>query len=300
MEFFNSLKKIIEDGLNEQLDDEELRFRPFCIYADVGNFDFATRNLNDIVGKKYGVLSLVASNISPLTTLKFAELTAQCEVIVNVDEMVADPDDINCMHYAPVAEARNAITNFINENNGVSISDTIDGINYTVTTTFTLATAGSFVVTTSNLGKIVPLRFTVNAIFVEDGVSSDKVTYTINYGGIGYKLYAIQASENMVGTSEGQTHSGASRVGNTIQEAKYSIELSMPVTDNPLCRHLLSLMHNGVDNTPLALSVNYGIDNFSGFTHQMLVSAISLSVQRPQNVGINISLIEADATITEV
>jgi hypothetical protein len=104
----------------------------------------------------------------------------------------------------------------------------------------------------------------------------------------------------MVGTSEGQTHSGDSRVGNTIQEAKYSLELSMPVTDNDLCKHLLSLIHNGVDNQALKLTVNYGVDGLSGFEHWVIVSNISLSVQRPQNVGINLSFIEADDTISGV
>jgi hypothetical protein len=300
VEYFKYLSKMIEDGLNAQLSSEEQQFRPFRIYPDVGDFDFATRDLNDIIGKKYGVLSLIASNVSPLRTIKFAELTAQCEIVVNVDEMTVDADDIGCMHYAPVAEARQALTDFISAYNGKSRSTTIENKDYTVTTTFTLATAGSFVVTTSNLGKIVPLRFTVTAIFVESGVSSDNVSYTITYNGDDYTLYAIQASENMVGTSEGQTHSGDSRVGNTIQEAKYSLELSMPVTDNDLCKHLLSLIHNGVDNQALKLTVNYGVDGLSGFEHWVIVSNISLSVQRPQNVGINLSFIEADDTISGV
>ncbi len=302
MEYLNELRKIIEDGLNAQLTDEEMRYRPFCIYADVGNFDYASRNINDIIGKKYGVLSLVGSNVSPLTTLKFAELTAQCEIIVNVDEMTADPNDETYMYYAPVAAARKAIEDFISEYNGTSMSvtDTPEGgteTNYTVTTTFSLASSGSFVVTTSNLGKIVPLRFTVNAIFVQNGVSSDNVTYTITYNNTDYTLYVIQASENMVGTSEGQTHSGDSRVGNTIQEAKYSLELSMPLTDNPLCEYFIQLLHNGVDNTPLPLTVRYKKTPGVGISHLMLVSNISLSVQRPQNVGINLSFIEADDSI---
>ena len=143
----------------------------------------------------------------------------------------------------------------------------------------------------------MPLRFTVTAIFVQDGVSSDNVTYTITYGGTDYTLYVIQASENMVGTSEGQTHSGDSRVGNTIQEAKYSLELSMPLTDNPLCEYFIQLLHNGVDNTPLPLTVRYKKTPGVGISHLMLVSNISLSVQRPQNVGINLSFIEADDSI---
>ena len=300
MEYLNELRKIIEDGLNAQLTDEEIAYRPFCIYADVGNFDYASRNINDIVGKKYGVLSLVGSNVSPLTTLKFAELTAQCEIIVNVDEMTTDQSDETYMYYAPVAAARKAIEDFISEYNGMSTSVTDtdeDETNYTVTTTFSLASAGSFVVTTSNLGKIVPLRFTVNAIFVQNGVSSDNVKYTITYNEDDYELYVIQASENMVGTSEGQTHSGDSRVGNTIQEAKYSLELSMPLTDNPLCEYFIQLLHNGVDNTPLPLTVRYKKTPGVGISHLMLVSNISLSVQRPQNVGINLSFIEADDTI---
>ena len=124
MEYLNELRKIIEDGLNAQLTDEEMEYRPFCVYSDVGNFDYASRNINDIIGKKYGVLSLVGSNVSPLTTLKFAELTAQCEIIVNVDEMTADQSDQTFMYYAPVAAARKAIEDFISAYNGMSTSVT--------------------------------------------------------------------------------------------------------------------------------------------------------------------------------
>lgn len=312
MEYFKYLKKIIEDGLNEQLTDEEQQFRPFCIYEDVGNFDYADRNINDIIGKKYGVLSLIGSNISPLTTLKFAELTAQCEIVVNVDDMETDPDsdDPTCMHYAPVAAARKAIEAFIAENHGVSQYVTVtepgeDGesseVTYSVTPSFTFATAGSFVVATSNLGKIVPLRFTVNCVFVQNGVSSDLVRYTVNYEGKDYDLYAIDASETMIGTTEGQTHSEAIKTSNTVQEAKYSIELSMPLTSNPFCKKLLDVLHGGADNTSYLLKVSYpmGAENNAEYEHNVIISSVSLSAKKPLNVGLNISFLESDETISD-
>lgn len=304
MEFFKHLKTIIETGLNEQLTDEEARLRPFCIYEDVGDFDFSERNINDIIGKKYGVLSLIGSNVSPLTTLKFAEITAQCEIVVNVDEMEMDPDDPTCMRYAPVAEMRREIESFIATYHGVSryVTDTEKNETYSVTPTFTFAASGTYTVTTSNLGKIVPLRFTVNCVFVQNGVSSDSVRYTVNYAGTDYDLYAIDASENMIGTTEGQTHNGDIKTSNTVQEAKYGIELSMPLTSNPFCERLLDILHNGTDNTDYPLTVSYvmGENTVKSYTHNVIIMSVSLSAKKPLNVGLNISFIEADQTISVI
>lgn len=299
MEYFKYLRKLIEDGLNAQLSDEEQEFRPFCIYEDVGNFDFASRNINDIIGKKYGVLSLIGSNISPLTTLKFAELTAQCEILVNVDDMEIDPDDPTCIHYAPVAAARKAIEDFIAEKNAVSFYD--EG--YAITPSFEFATAGSFAVATSNLGKIVPLRFTATCVFVQNGISSDSVRYSVSYEDKEYELYAIDASENMIGTTEGQTHNSDIKTSNTVQEAKYGIELSMPLTSNPFCERLLDILHYGTDNTGYPLTVLYVMgenENIKSYTHNVIITSVSLSVKKPLNVGLNISFLEADTSISAV
>ena len=295
MEYFKYLRKLIEDGLNAQLSDEEQEFRPFCIYEDVGDFDFASRNINDIIAKKYGVLSLVGSDVSPLTsTLKFAEITAQCEIVVNVDEIQIASDDPSVMQYAPVASARKAIEDFISDTNGKAIYH--DG--YSITPTFSLASAGTFAVTTSNLGKIVPLRFTANCIFVQNGVSSDSVSYSISYEGEKYELYAIEASENMIGTTEGQTHSGKNRTSNTVMEAKYSLELSMPLTANKFCEKLLEIMHNGTDNTCYPLTVTYDFHTKEmPFTHKVIIANVSASIQKPKNVGLNITLLDADLEI---
>jgi hypothetical protein len=300
LEYFKYLKNFIENGLNAQLSEEEQSLRPFCIYADVGNFDFSTRNINDIIGKKYGVLSLIGSNISPLTTLKFAELTAQCEILVNVDEMELDTDDVSCMHYAPVAAARKAIEDFVSENNGASFYVEVEDEEYSITPTFTFSTAGSFTVTTSNLGKIVPLRFSVTCVFVQSGVSSDSVSYTIQYDGGNYELYVIDASENMVGTTEGQTHNADIKTSNTVMEAKYSLELSMPLTSNEFCQKLLEIMHNGTDNTGYPLTVTYqlGVNNSVSFEHNVIITNVSASVQKPRNVGLNITFLDADDSIS--
>lgn len=292
MEYFKYLRDLIENGLNAQLSDEEQRLRPFCIYEDVGDFDFSSRDINDIIGKKYGVISLIGSNVSPLTTLKFAELTAQCEIVVNVDEMSADEDDPSIFRYQPVATARKAIEGLISEMNGVAIYDQ----GYAITPTFTFSTAGTFTVATSNLGKIVPLRFTVNCIFVQSGVSSDSVSYTVTYEDVEYPLYTIDTSESMVTSTEGQTHNGEAKVKNTVQEAKYGVELSTPLTSSPFCKRLLAILHNGADNTiyPLKVSYDMGEPEPISYDHSVIISTVSLSAKKPLNVGLNISFLEAD------
>ena len=304
MEYFKYLKNFIETGLNEQLEDKEVTIRPFCIYEDLGDFDFAKRSINDIIGKKYGVLSLITSNISPLSTLQFAEITAQCEIVVNVDEMeLEDENDQNsCLKYAPVAATRKAIENFVAKYNAKAhYTSDEEGVSFSVTPTFEFATAGSFAVATSNLGKIVPLRFTARCIFIQNGVSSDSAKYTVEYGGKNYELYTIEASETMTTSAEGQTHAGESLSVATIQEAKYGVNLVMPLTNNDFCRKLIAVMHNGADNTLYKLTVSYELDSSPesviSFDHDVIITTVSLSVNRPRNIGLNISFVDGDSTI---
>ncbi len=304
MEYFKYLRKFVEDGLNEQLSNEEEIICPFRIYEDVGNFDFANRNINDIIGKKYGVLSLISSDISPLSTLRFAEITAQCEIVVNVDEMELEDTDnqSSCLEYAPIASTRRAIENFISKYNAVARFVTDDtGTVFSVTPTIEFATVGSFAVATSNLGKIVPLRFSVSCIFIQNGVSSDSAKYTVRYNGKDYELYTIETSETMTTSAEGQTHSGERLSVATVQEAKYGINLVMPLTNNDFCKKILDVLHNGADNSIFLLNVTYTLSEKEEsricFEHKVIITTVSLSSNRPRNIGLNISFVEGDTTI---
>lgn len=301
MNYFEFLTQFVQNKLNETLETDERRDRPFRIYADIGDFDWAERNVNDIIGKKYGVMSLVSSNISPLSTLRFAEINAQCEIVVNIDEMtVTDENAPTSLEYAPVVAIRKAIEELVNEYNGVNFTATDENdVSYSVTTTFTFAQIGTMAIATSNLGKIVPVRFMANAIFVESGVSSDAVTYSVQYGGQSYDLYVIEASETMTTSAEGQTHSGESISTATIQEAKYGVNLVMPLTNNAFCERLLQIMHNGSDNTIYPLTVSYKLSDTKtlSFTHNAIITTVSDSVNRPRNVGLNVSFVDGDTTI---
>lgn len=304
MEYFKYLRNFTEEGLNEQLSNEEVSACPFCIYEDVGNFDFATRNVNDIISKKYGILTLTSSNIAPLSTLQFAEITAECEIVVNVDEMeLEDSENQNsCLEYAPVASTRRAIEEFISKYNAKArfVTDA-NGTVFSVTPTIEFANAGGFKVATSNLGKIVPLRFSVRCIFIQNGVSSDSVKYTVRYNGEVYELYTIESSETMTTSAEGQTHSGERVSVATVQEAKYGVNLVMPLTNNSLCKKILDILHNGADNSIFPLTVTYDLSGNEGgsvsFEHNVIITTVSLSSNRPRNIGLNISFVDGDTTV---
>lgn len=299
MDFFKYFRGFIEDGLNERLDAKERATRPFRIYADVGDADFDKRDINDVIGKKYGILSMISSNISPLSTLKFAEINTQCEIVINVDGMEISEDEPGYSEYKPVSETRSIISDFISEYHGKSfyIKDDDNTTNYSVTPTFDFSTVSSAALTTSNFGKIVPMRFTASCIFVQNGVNADSVRYSIKYNNKTFELYTIEATESMTSSTEGQTHNGEAKSVSTVQESKYAVELVTPLTNNEFCIKLLDILNNGTDNTIYELSVSYDLDGTNNpivYSHNVIISNVVLTAQRPENVGVNISFIDGD------
>lgn len=293
---FNDLKNYIETVLNEKLFEtlgaEERDTNPFKLFADVGEAQKSYRHLNTVYAKRYGVCSVIASNVTPINGLQIYNMTASIDILVNVDRVLG-LDANNYGEYAPVIETRRILDEIAAERSAVAFvyEKVEESKSYTVIPVFTVSTAGTYAVDAAELGKVVPLSFSVDVSVIEGGINSSEISITID----GETVYASQMAEDMVASSEGQTRIGESRSTFNVQEAKYSLSFVMPLTTSALSLRFLGMMHTGENLTPLSIIVKYGKSNTAPtYSHTMTVASVRLTGEIPNNAGLNIELVEAD------
>ena len=291
------LKDWLQKKLNQGLpDDTEL----FEIYSDIGDIEPSQRSLNTVYKPRYGILKIISSNVAPIGSLRIYELVATCEILVNVDRMKRTD---SVAEYEPVKKVREIIDNLAISASAKAEPAKIDGTTYSMIPVFTLGSLGSFNFVTSALGKVVPISFNVQLSVIENGINSSDMEVYLD----GTQLFVTKVSETMAVSTEGQTHledneeaSGSAdgkRSVFLVQETRYGIDFVTPLTTSPICKRFLDVMHNGADNTVYTLTVKYkGIEG-AEYVHSVIIPSVSLSSEIPNNIGLNVSLVEADTNI---
>ena len=309
------LRNWLETKLNNTLSADELEAAPFTLYTDIGDIEPTKRDLNTVIAPRYGIVNIVSSNVAPIGSLQIYELIANCEILVNVDRMKRKG---NVAEYGPVRKVRETIDNLaVNKSAQAELVET-DGRNYSVIPVFSLGSIGRFAQVTYALGKVVPISFTVQLSVIENGINSSDMEVYLGDKEEPYKypLFVTKVSETMAVSTEGQTHLAETQGENnsadgnrsvfTVQETRYGIDFVTPLTNSEICRIFLDVMHNGADNTPYKLTIKYkGIGSEKDengvqcaiYTHDVIIPSVSLSSEIPNNIGLNVSLVEADMNI---
>ena len=286
-----NLQEFLEGILNAELPEEEQLTNPFRLFADIGEAEKSYRNLNTVYAKRYGVISVLSSNVTPINGLQIYNGTVSVDILVNVDRVIGTLPDLG--EYEEVKKIRRILDNVAANSSAVAHTYNDYGVMYSVVPVFTLSTAGTFEVQTSRLGKVIPLSFSVDVAVVQQGINSSSITLKINNKDVSVS----QLAEDMVASSEGQTRMGRSKSTFNEQEAKYSLSFVTPLIDSDFCLEMINLMHNGniSGNIPVySVSVVYP-QPIGGFAHQMNVASVRLTGQIPNNAGLNIEMIEADS-----
>ena len=294
---FDDLKENMREKLNGALSPEEFSVSPFHIYSDIGDIIMPKRDGNTIISKRNVIMRQISSNVTSLGTLKLSELTAEVEILIPIDEM--EGETVDTLEYRPVREAKELIQSVAMDYTGKAetITKANDGM-YSVIGVYNLGTLGNLDIAVSPYGEMVSMSFTVFYTIIENGINADNMTITLD----DTELFVTNVSENMVASTEGRTHEMSAKSVFVVQEARYGIDFITPLTTNPICEIFLNALHNGVDNkSTLTLKVNYGQKKESGelkeYTHKVVIASVSLTSQRPSNIGLNISLVEADEDI---
>lgn len=292
----DNLKTIVERRLNDgldELDEHEFAHNPFKLFVDVGEVERSVRNLNDVYSNRYGVISILSSNSTPINEVAIYNATVSVDLLVNVDRSILEGD--NSGEYQEVKDTRAIIDMIADKFSGVPFLHSEEKNTYSVVTVFTLSSAGTFEVVSSKLGKIVPFSFTIDLSVVEQGVNSSNIHLFID----DVEVACSQFAEDMVSSAEGQTRLGKLKSTFNVQETKYAIAFVTPLLDNALCKEFLKIMHRGgysidVPVPVYKVTVGYDVSDPVEYNHSMIISSIRLTAQIPNNAGLNIEMIESD------
>lgn len=290
---FSRIIEEIENGLNGLLmerSSEAFETSPFRLYADIGDAEKARRELNDVISPRFGIVSLVTSEVAPLGGLEIYNYSASVDILVNVDKMEYEG---LIGEYAPVKETREIIDSLAAELSAVPFNlISPDGVTYSVLPVYNLASSGIFSIQPSELGKVVPLSFTARVSVVEAGVNSADIK--IKFDGV--EIPVSQINIDMICSSEGQTREGRATSTFNIQEARYSLAFVTPLTTSNFCQKAVAFMHQGeVSGAVRVYQVRVVYPSALGaWSKMMYFSSVRLTAQIPSNAGLNIEMIEAD------
>ena len=291
-----TIVKKIEDRLNDALSTDEKTNFPFRLYTDIGDALKAYRvpGTNTVRSARYGIATVIASDSVPLNAgaLQIYSFSLAIDILVNVDRMQFDG---SVGDYPEVKKVREIIDELAATESGVPDSLVSNGINYTFIPVYTLGGAGAYSVQASELGKVVPITFTVSANIVQNGVNSADITIEIDDEVIPCSQFGF----DMVSSTEGQTRSNGGNSKFNVQETTFTISFITPLVNSAFCKKMIQAMHRGGSTTPLSVSITYESASFGTIpTHTMYAASVRLTGAIPDNVGLNVELIEADTAST--
>lgn len=298
-----TIVKTIEDRLNDALIADEKANFPFRLYTDIGDALKAYRvpGTNTVRSARYGIATVISSDSVPLNSgaLQIYSFSLAIDILVNVDRMQFDG---SVGDYPEVKKVREIIDELAATESGVPVGLVSDGKNYTFIPVYTLGGAGAYSVQASELGKVVPITFTVSANIVQNGVNSADITIEIDNEVIPCSQFGF----DMVSSTEGQTRSSGGNSKFNIQETTFTISLVTPLVDSEFCRKALTVLHGGNNLETHAVNITYRSlivpesdpTLYLAYTHTMYIANARLTGSIPDNVGLNVELIEADTDST--
>lgn len=292
----NTLCDYINNSLNANLDPNSNIV--FEIYPESGNYQppkRATEDWNKIIDKVQGTVEIYDSSIVPASNgLRVATIS----VLVNFAVKIYKNKGVE----ESVAEARGAVSQFMSTAKNDVMTETANGreISYSVAIYGTQPDVGERL-QHPQLGDSLTYSFMINFSFVENGMNSmnETLTYVINKevdGVIVSTSTAIPFTEmtiNRIPVADGSAFSNTDGKSKTWHDASIlEIHLSLPaLKDNAFVEAFLNYL---LFNTEEVFSIFY--ENTStgvGGTFDMIFSQSNMTARGVENVGLNITLVEA-------
>lgn len=292
----NTLCDYINNSLNANLDPNSNIV--FEIYPESGNYQppkRATEDWNKIIDKVQGTVEIYDSSIVPASNgLRVATIS----VLVNFAVKIYKNKGVE----ESVAEARGAVSQFMSTAKNDVMTETANGreISYSVAIYGTQPDVGERL-QHPQLGDSLTYSFMINFSFVENGMNSmnETLTYVTNKevdGVIVSTATPIPFTEmtiNRIPVADGSAFSNTDGKSKTWHDASIlEIHLSLPaLKDNAFVEAFLNYL---LLNAEEVLEIHY--ENLAtGFNapYNMLFSQSNFTARGVENVGLNITLVEA-------
>lgn len=270
----------IADGLNATAEGTGRHFR---IFADAGLMRLARQKetevvpLDELTATVYGVLSVSPSQLVPIRGLYMATINASLEMLVELPRQGEEWGE-----YHELVEVRGIVNEYIETTNGQTYNEEGDT---SVTISFSPVTTGGRVQATSEFGDGVTLMLNIAAVEVEDGISANDVTLTLD----GHPVYYQAAVISRAKTTEVFNESTAA-AKTLVQQAGFGVDITAPLLRSAAGR-IFSASLLDASRSYDAHAVKVEIGAFVG-VYLCVLGTSQATARAGENVGVTASLAE--------
>lgn len=296
-----SLNTLARD-LQAKLNDNEAGFT-FNIVTDTGELKAPTRNGNTVIAPINGILTSTGSDVTNLVdgnggenqSLLYATQNCTLRVIMSLpdtendieipEENGLDADVI--AGYSTRIESLRAVLNsvfqgVINEN----LTDA-NGKTYSTTTVYQFVASGQREMV-SFLGDSFSFYCYITYFFVQNGVNTRDMTFTLDGSVIPYQSVTCYRTPTMDGNVYANTKNGATR--NISAQSNFNVSFELPAMVEPVTNQIFSYILDGALNR--AHLLHFKLNNQER-DYLVTFGENSIMGETIKNAGLRLSLVEA-------
>lgn len=295
----NDIAEMIEDGLNQQLGEENIKFR---IWGSAGENQPLERIGNTVTEYIYGTL-VRTSSANDASTIEMGANTLALDLYVPIKRPRVSANGTPLPRIVQgqypfldnVIEAVDSYfklaTNFQYPANP-SEGDTV----YSVGMNAELSTTGTAELLPI-IGNGVLISVGIEILFVENGVNARSITITIDGNAVTVPYQSVQFGASAIRSNDVRAGEIRSRAYDSATAVAFS--LTFPATDQAFTQTLLGYIFDPVPN-----QVHFVTMTVDGETHSylMILDAPNASAQQVANVGLTVNFTEVigDAEIMSI
>lgn len=261
----------------------------FRLYTNDGEFKNAFRDGNDITEYINGICRISTSSLTPLKSLSILTMSVEVEFCIRVDNLEKD----NNGNYIEVLNIQALCENFVNSQNGQTITLTEEGKTYVLAVNTEMPIVGVERLITP-LGKCMPITLQLFYTMVENGINSNDISLYIGNEEVPYtdltidRVFVNTVAQKLI-----------EEVGKTANEQNsVSISFIAPLTNTPLGKDYTNILLDGGNNVAFPVVIDYKTLN-KRKEYTMTFSSLKNTSSGIQNVGVQGTLVEVDTNVAD-
>lgn len=281
------LAQIFEDGLNDQLQNDEIKFK---IWAHAGEYKKPVRDGNSIVYEIVGNLrtSTSANDANDLVmgvnglSLEFAVPVQQPRT--NGTQTAEELAKIKDGQYPFITYIVNAINSYFQTAKSMLLTDGNE-VEFSVAFQAGTVTPGD-VDLASVLGNYITIPAYIEVYFVQGGVNSKDVK--VYFDGNSMPFQAVRHGRSPM--TERDVYAGSLISKNIVTSTAFALDVDFPVTDDPATHACIKYLINGEPNVAHFVKVTFG--KLEEKLYLMTLNTVQASAQGIAIAGVSASLME--------
>lgn len=281
------LAQVFEEGLNDQLQNDEIKFK---IWVHAGEYKKPVRDGNSIVYEIVGNLqtSTSANDANDLVmgvnglSLEFAVPVQQPRT--NGTQTAEKLAKIKDGQYPFITYIANAINSYFQKAQSMILTDGNE-VEFSVAFQAGTVTPGD-VDLVSVLGNYITIPVYIEVYFVQGGVNSKDVK--IYFDGNSMPFQAVRHGRSPM--TERDVYTGSLVSKNIVTSTAFALDVDFPVTDDPATQACINYLINGEPNVAHFVKVTFG--KLEEKLYLMTLNTVQASAQGIAIAGVSASLME--------